>query len=425
MTTAAPVHLARDGVEFATCAAVEVPARLAAGEFRPTDHYWRPGMADWRRLAEFAPATRRLPFPRPVAEEPNLLDGMFGREHRTKGLALFWDLLAAAPVAGGVDEAAVRRIETETGVKVRARCAKELAAWYQAMVAEHLSDRVFTAGEQVDLANLARSFGYDEARATELHRAAFTAYFQAGLATVLARSDAPADKGRAIAALSERVPLPPAEVADLVRAALQAHLGRTVQAAVEPDGESELISPEKAREIRTLALAMGQDLTRDFADLAQRLTRAERGWRLARGPLVPVATGLVLGGAETCYWSRRVDLVQNKRITTRRSYGGFSASTRAIFGVRYRTGSYQVARETEDQMVQIDSGTAVFTSSRVIFDGALKNFNFKLGKVLEVTEYNNAVAISRDSGPDVYFCFPDGGHEAATILRRLVREAKA
>ena len=31
---------------------------------------------------------------------------------------------------------------------------------------------------------------------------------------------------------------------------------------------------------------------------------------------------------------------------------------------------------------------------------------------------------SRDSGPDVYFCFGADGHEAAAILRRLVREAK-
>lgn len=424
MPTDVLVHLARAGVEFATCAASEVPARLAAGEFRPTDHYWTPGMPAWRLLAEFAPATRRLPFPRPVVEEPNLLDGMFGREHRTKGLALFWDLLAATPGDAVVDEAAVARLEAETGVKVRTRCAKELAAWYQAMVAAQLADRVFTDEEKTDLANLARSFGYDAARAAELHRAAFAAYLKAGLATALARPDAPAAKARAIAALSDGIPLPPAEVAAGVREAMQAHLGLVVQAAVESEGESELLAPEKAREVRALALAMGQDLSHDFADLAARLDRAERGWRLARGPLVPVATELVLGSAETCYWCRRVDLVQNKRITTRRSYGGFSASTRSLFGVRYRTGSYQVERETEDKMVQVDSGTAVFTSSRVIFDGALKNFNFKLGKVLEVTEYNNAVAISRDSGPDIYFCFPDGGHEAAVILRRLVREAK-
>ena len=47
-----------------------------------------------------------------------------------------------------------------------------------------------------------------------------------------------------------------------------------------------------------------------------------------------------------------------------------------------------------------------------------------LGKVIDVMEFSNGVGISRDSGPDVYFCFGADGHEAAAILRRLVREAK-
>ena len=418
------VHIARAGAEFATCPAAEVPARLAAGEFRPTDHYWSPGMAAWRRLAEFAPAGRRLPFPRPVPDAPNLLDGMFGREHRTAGLARFWDLLAAMPAGGTIDEEAVRRIEEETGVRVRTRCAKELADWYQAMVAAALSDRVFTPEEKTDLASLAWRFGYDTAQAQAMHRTAFTAYFRAGLATALARDVPPDQRARSIAALSEQVPLPATEVAALVREALQEHLTQALQAVIERDDGRELVAPAQARGLRALALAMGQDLERDHAELAVRLERAERGWQVARGEMTPVATDLVLGSAEVCYWSRRVDLIQNKRVTVRRSYGGFAGSTGSILGVRYRTGSYQVARQTEDQMVQVDSGTALFTSSRVVFDGALKNFNFKLGKVIDVMEFSNGVGISRDSGPDVYFCFGADGHEAAAILRRLVREAK-
>ena len=194
------VHLARAGAEFATCPAAEVPARLAAGEFRPTDFYWSPGMAAWRPLADFGAPRRRLPFPRPVPAAPNLLDGMFGREHRSAGLALFWDLLAATPPGGTVDEEAVRRIEEETGVRVRTRCAKELADWYQAMVVEVLSDRVFTPEEKADLAGLAWSFGYDTSQAQAMHRAAFTAYFRTGLATVLARAVPADERARAIAA---------------------------------------------------------------------------------------------------------------------------------------------------------------------------------------------------------------------------------
>lgn len=164
-----------------------------------------------------------------------------------------------------VDPEVLRQIEEATGVRVLSRCEQELAAWYQAMVAEVLSDRVFTGEERINLANLAHSFGYDAAKAQELHRAAFTFYFKDGLATALARPVGPDQQARDIAALSEQVPLPPAEVVTMVHAAMQSRLEQATEAALEQEGEEEFLAPEKSRAIRALALAMGQDLSRDFA----------------------------------------------------------------------------------------------------------------------------------------------------------------
>ncbi|MEY4034080.1 MAG: hypothetical protein RL492_1274, partial [Verrucomicrobiota bacterium] len=129
-------------------------------------------------------------------------------------------------------------------------------------------------------------------------------------------------------------------------------------------------------------------------------------------------------GSEACYWERQVDLYQNKRVTVRRGYSGFGSSIRIFGSLRYRVGSYSVERETEDQVVQVDSGRLLFLAQRVVFDGQLKNLNFKYTKVVDITSYTNALVVSRDSGPDLIFLFPTGQAEAAVILRRLVRQAK-
>jgi hypothetical protein len=129
-------------------------------------------------------------------------------------------------------------------------------------------------------------------------------------------------------------------------------------------------------------------------------------------------------GNEGCFWTQQVELGLNKRVTSRRSYGGFGTSIKIWGPLRYRTGSYEVERQTEQRLVKVDTGTLVFTSKRVIFSGSLKSLNFKYAKVLDVTAYNNAIEIDKDTGGDVIFFFPSGQAEAAVILRRLVRQAK-
>ena len=82
-------------------------------------------------------------------------------------------------------------------------------------------------------------------------------------------------------------------------------------------------------------------------------------------------------------------------------------------------------RETKDQLTQIDSGTAIFTDQRVIFNGEYKNVNFKLNKVLDIKEYSNGIQIGKDSGGDVFFNFEQGVGDATVLLKRLVRESKS
>jgi hypothetical protein len=418
-----PIHIARGGKEIATCDASEIDAKLRAGELTATDFYWRAGMAGWKPLGELAALRPPLPFPRPEEREPNLLDGLLGRGNRTSGLVLLWDKLAAAPVECRVSEEEIAQIDEQVGYKVRNRCREELEGWYRAAVAAYLADRLFTPQESANLGNLAATLGLGPEKALGLHREAFTLYLTAGLRTCLERNAGAEEKARQIAELTRQVPLPPEAVAAVRSAVFGELLSKQVEAALTQDDGDELIDPARVKVINDQAMALGVRMSAELPELTVRMREAEALWGLYRAPLQPVGCDLDLG-AEGCYWTAQVDFYQKKRVTVRRSYGGFSSSVRIFGSLRYRVGNYAVERETEDQVVKIDSGTLAFTAQRVIFKGEIKNFNFKYAKVLDVTAYSNALVIARDTGGDNIFLFPSGQKEAAVILRRLVRQAK-
>ena len=167
----------------------------------------------------------------------------------------------------------------------------------------------------------------------------------------------------------------------------------------------------------------GLDLADALPELSAQLAQSTQLWQLYKAPLTPITSDRELG-TEPCYWDRHVELYQNKRVTVRRSYGGFGSSIKIFGSLRYRVGSYDVQRQTEDQVVQVDAGRLLFLAQRAVFDGQLKNMNFKYAKVVDIVSYTNALVVSRDSGPDLLFMFSEGPAEAAVILRRLVRQAK-
>ena len=301
-----------------------------------------------------------------------------------------------------------------------ARCHQEFTEWYRLTLTAYLADRLFTPPEKTGLANLARTFGFDEATALKLHREKFTRYYSLGVRTCLQRAATPEIKAQQISLLAQEVPLPSGLLNEVRAEVLAQYLEAVYKDKLEVIDDDELLAPPHVVAMRSFALALGVDLDTQQQGLAVRLAQSARLWQLYRAPLVPLEGGHELG-SEGCYWQQDVQLYQKKRVTVRRSYGGFAASFKIIGSLRYRMGSYHVERETEDQVVPVDSGQLFFSAQRVIFDGQLKNFNFKYAKVLEVTAYTNALVIEPDTGADMIFLFPTGQVEAAIILRRLVR----
>jgi hypothetical protein len=382
-----------------------------------------PGMAAWQTLAELPGPVRRLPFPRPLEKEAGFVDGLLGRQDSHAGLIRLWDLLAGAPQECFVDDAALAAIDAEVGYVVRKRCRKELKAWYRQAVEAYLSDRYFAPEEKDNLENLERTFGLTSAETLELHGDAFASYFNIGFQTCMLRDIPLEEKGREIALLARLVPLPAGRIAEIQKPVLSRYFDQRAAAIAQQDDGDEIMEPGAVDGLLDEARQLGVDLPSMLPALTDRLRTGRQIWSLYRAPLREVPCDLELG-SEGCFWTREVDFAQNKRVTVRRSYGGFGTSIKIWGPIRYRSGSYDVERQTEDQVVKVDTGTLVFTSKRVIFSGSRKSFNFKLAKVLDVTSYANALVVDKDTGGDAIFFFPHGQAEAAVILRRLVKQAK-
>lgn len=418
-----PLHLARGGQEYGTCLPEEIAERVGNGTVLATDYFWRPGMKEWQRVSGLLAPRQPLPFPRPADKAANFLDDLFSRESKVKGMQLLWDKLLASPRECVVSEAELAAIAQTVGYDVRQRCKSEFKQWYRQALTAYLADRLFTPQEKVNLANLASTLGLGADETFALHHEEFESYFNVGLKTCLARNVPLEQKVAEYQQLWKDVPLSRAVLDPVACKTLANYLNDLVNAAVVKDDDVDLLDPAKDAEIRKLANAYGMEISRNCANLSARMDQATQLWMLYKSPLAPVSADRELG-SEVCYWQRDIQLYQMKRVTVRRGYSGFSTSIRLFGGLRYRVGDYNVQRETAEQMVQVDAGKLLFTDSRVIFDGNVKNFNFKYAKVLEVTVYADAIVIGRDTGPDLICMFPDRQREAAITLRRLVRQAK-
>lgn len=418
------VHIARAGQEIGRYAVPELPGLIASGKLMDTDFFWRPGMTAWKPLYDLVNPQKvwKLPFSRPEEKSANLWDKLLSRENKQTMLAMLWDKLATTQQECRLTEADIQEINHATRSNLYRRCKKDLEAWYLIAVESYLEDHLFTSNEKINLNNLMYSFGIKQERAYEIQKQVFIRYYELAFQTIMNRPGEFAEKREQTRALAQSIPLP-SSVMDSLNTNIWGEilmqeikfLGETL------DGEL-IISPENARTYNQVAADLDLHLA-NYPAVQAAFNRAQKYYKLLKGELTPIECNLELG-SEVCYWMQPVNLLQVKRTVVRRNYGGFSSSIKIFGSLRYRVGSFDVQRETKDQLTKIDSGTAIFTNQRVIFNGEYKNLNFKHSKILDITEYNNGIEIGKDSGGDVFFNFDQGAGDATVLLKRLVREAK-
>ncbi len=418
------VHIARSGEEIGLFAVQEIPSLITSGQLMETDFFWRSGMTAWKPLYDLVNTQKvwKLPFPRPEEKSANLWDQLLSRESKPMMLAMLWDKLTAAQQECQLTAADIEQINQATRSNLHRRCKKELEAWYLLMVQAHLEDHLFTSQEKTNLNNLMYSLGMIQERAYEIQKEVFLEYYKKAFQSILNGPGEFAEKREQIRTLAGSIPLPDTVMDSLNTIIWGEVLMQEIKFLGETlDGEL-IISPDNVKQYNQVAVDLDLHLA-NYPAVQAAFNRAQKYYTLLKGQLTPVECNLELG-SEICYWMQPVGLLMVKRTVVRRNYGGFSSSIKIFGSLRYRVGSFDVQRETQDQLTKIDSGTAIFTDQRVIFNGEYKNINFKLNKILDIKEYNNGIEIGKDSGGDVFFNFDQGAGDATVLLKRLVREAK-
>ena len=419
------VHIAREGQEIGQFVVLEISGLIASGKLMETDFFWRPGMTEWKPVYELVNTQKvwKLPFPRPEEKSANLWDQLLSRENKQTMLAMLWDKLTAAQQECLLTVADIEQINQATQSNLYRRCGKELEEWYLLMVQAYLEDHLFTSEEKINLNNLMYSLGVKQERAYEIEKEVFLEYYKKAFQTIINLPGEFADKREQLRALAQSIPLPDSVMNPLNTIIWGEVLMQEIKFLGETlDGEL-IISPENVKQYNQVAADLDLHLA-NYPAVQAAFNRAQKYYTLMKGQLTPIECNLELG-SEKCYWMQPVDLLQVKRTVVRRNYGGFSSSIKIFGSLRYRVGSFDVQRETQDQLTKIDSGTAIFTDQRVIFNGEYKNINFKLNKVLDIKEYNNGVEIGKDSGGDVFLSFTQGTGDATVLLKRLVRDSKS
>ena len=415
------ISIARDGVIIDQVDLEEARLKFRAGELRESDWYWHTGMTNWRPLPLLFAETAQLPFTRPDPQAPNLLDRLLGRKSKTACLALYWDLLAAAPDHGAVAAAELEALDATCGTKVRQRCADTLKTWYEAYVAMVLADGAVTGSEQTLLLRVAVAFGIPAAHATSELKAACGRYHASQVELALKADRPTAEIVEQLRQLEARLGLTEAELIAARTPVFARHIDFLIG---DKASLAAPVAPASARAIRDYALAFGFSLE-DFPGVAERLTKGESRWQAEFGELVEVDAGLMLGKGEVCYWTSDAEFLQMKRVTVGLTYGGPSVRIPIMKGLSWRMGSYRGMRHTEDQLVSIDHGQVYITNKRIIFNGPLKNLAIKLERIIDLAGYKDGFTVDQPTGISPTFVIPGDPVVPFRLITRLSREAQS
>jgi hypothetical protein len=143
-----------------------------------------------------------------------------------------------------------------------------------------------------------------------------------------------------------------------------------------------------AREWQTIAQGGLSDEEQSDADLAGAMQALREGKVDAQTSAdAPI---LLKGGEGVIFCIPDVTLREPRSVTTG-GYGG--PSVHVAKGITLRVGAFRA--QSHEELKDVDSGTLVLTTKRLVFAGALRSPEIALAKLISVDAYSDAVAIRR------------------------------
>ena len=163
----------------------------------------------------------------------------------------------------------------------------------------------------------------------------------------------------------------------------------------------ERVSPAELEAINSLALSMKTSYQLS-PETKKQLDHFVELWHLENDPLEVVEPDILIPKGEKCYFMGAANYYEMRKVTTGVTYGGPGVRLKIAKGIYYRAGSYKGARETQDQLVKIDSGMIYVTSKKIQFVGPLGNKVIRYNQIIDLNPFSDSVQIIKETGKSPY-----------------------
>lgn len=202
---------------------------------------------------------------------------------------------------------------------------------------------------------------------------------------------------------------------DLYRKAVKSQM----DSYTKPIFDSEIFSPEDERIMYEAASRLGINL-KFPSDVQAKLSKYRQNWELINGNLPVLQSDIMLQSNEVLHFRLPIEWMEERSVTKRVNYSGFTYSTKIIGNIRWKAGTIQPHRITSQELTKIDSGTLYLTNKRFIFNGQHGNKTVALNKILGFTPYTDGMLIEKETGRSPFFACNCDMQQFATILDRLL-----
>lgn len=202
---------------------------------------------------------------------------------------------------------------------------------------------------------------------------------------------------------------------DLYRKAVKSR----IDSYTRPVFDSEIYSPEDERRMFEAASRLGINLKFPY-DVQAKLEKYRKNWEIVNGTLPVLQSDIMLQSNEVLHFRVPIEWMEERTVTRRVNYSGFTYSTKVIGNIRWKAGTIHPHRITSQELTKIDSGTLYLTNKRFIFNGQHGNKTVALNKIIDFTPYTDGLLVEKESGRSPFFACSCDMQQFATILDRLI-----
>lgn len=294
-----------------------------------------------------------------------------------------------------------------------------LTGLYEQALRYDVRDGSLSPEERAGLKQLRYVLDLDDAAANQAEESVLRSTYRDALQKALIDEHLSDDEKKKLDEMTDNFDLPVEVVRELYKAEVLAVMQKAFNQAT---ADRRLTADEESRLVQ-----MGENLgiRIEHDEKTQRVI--ERFKLLARvdaGELPVIQSNVILQRGEACHAQFACNLHEKRTITKRINYQGPSGRIRIMKGLSWRYGSVSVSRVTSEELRRIDSGVLYITNKRLLFNGAAKNLNTPLKKIIHFTTFGDGLQIEKESGRDQYFLGAGDLELIGGVLESVLRIGK-